>query len=660
MTAAGIRLGVAYYPEQWPRSRWRTDARMMSEAGLTIARVGEFAWSALEPAQGRFELGWLDEAIEVLSAEGIEVVLGTPTAAPPAWLVEAHPEIQPVDIAGHRHRFGNRRHYCPNQPAFHEATRGVVGALAARFGHDGRVVGWQIDNEFGGYCYCDTCHGCFQEWLRGRYASLDDLNQAWGTVFWSQTYTNWSQVPLPQREPLDPNPGLALEYRRFMSDSYVRYQSLQAALIREARGGQFLTHNFMGFRFPELDYGKLASGLDLVSWDNYPGLDPSASHHAAALGADAMRGLKRKKTWVIEQQVGPVGWGTMHSPAPGQFRLWTYQVIAHGAEAVLYFRWRTARFGTEQHWHGIVDADGTARRRYRDLKALSSEMGRLGKRLDIVSPQADIALIHDYDSRFALQVQPTNAALGYEATVLRHYEAMRSLGLGVDVLPDLESLDRYRLVVVPNLYICPPEAASALASYIEKGGTVALAPRAAVKDRFNVTPERQLPVGLDDLFGVRVIDYQSVGADRGARIKGSSLDGEFRGWYEELEAGDVEALAGYVDGPFAGSPAITARRLGRGSAVYVGGAATESTLQSLYRDVARRLELDVLDLPPGLEAVRLEGTGNGELMMLLNHTDRELRLARHGLRWHDHLSGRHGEDVVHLPAYDVALVEGVL
>jgi beta-galactosidase len=659
MSHDSIRLGVAYYPEQWPRDRWRTDARMMAEAGLTLARVGEFAWSTLEPEAGRFELEWLDDAIAVLADAGLQVVLGTPTAAPPAWLVESHPEIQPVDIDGHRHRFGNRRHYCPNQPALHEATERVVEALATRFGLDGRVVGWQIDNEFGGYCYCNRCRARFQDWLRDRYASLAKLNEAWGTAFWSQTYTSWEHVPIPQREPLDPNPSLALEYRRFMSDSYVRYQALQATRLRKHSRDQFLTHNFMGFKFPEIDYGKLAADLDFVSWDNYPGLDANATHFGAALGADAMRGLKRKKTWVMEQQAGPVGWGTMLSPAPGQVRLWSYQAIAHGAEAVLFFRWRTARFGTEQHWHGILGADGTAGRRYRDLEALSAELRRLGRLLLAASPRTDVALIHDYNSRFALQVQPTNEALDYEATILRHFQALSSLGLGLDVLPAVDGLEGYRLVVAPSLYVCDPDVASALERFVEGGGALVLAPRTAVKDRFNAAPERPLPVGLDALCGVRVSDYQSVGADRAARIEGDSVEGEFRGWYEELEISDAATLATYADGAFAGSPAITSRPAGRGSAVYVGGVATPSTLDRLYRHLGSLLGLSMLELPSGLEVVRLEGTGNGELMMLLNHTDREQRLVLDGYRWHDHVSGERGEGAVELGPYGVALIEGV-
>ena len=657
MTERGVRLGVAYYPEQWPKSRWRVDAGMMADAGLTVARVGEFAWSALEPQPGRFELDWMEEAIGVLAASGLNVVIGTPTASPPAWLVESHPEIQPVDIDGRRHRFGNRRHYCPNQPSYHHATERVVGALVRRFGVDSRVIGWQIDNEFGGYCYCNRCRARFQEWLGDRYESLEQLNEAWGTSFWSQTYTVWEHIPVPQREPLDPNPSLALEYRRFMSDSYVRYQSLQAVLVREHCRDQFVTHNLMGFKFAEIDYGKLAAGLDIVSWDNYPGLNPTAGQFSAALDADAMRGLKGKKTWVMEQQAGPVGWGTILSPAPGQVRLWAYQAIAHGAEAVLFFRWRTARFGTEQHWHGILDADGTARRRYADVRDLSSELGRLGRLLAAATPHADVALVHDYDSRFALQVQPTNDTLAYEATVLRHYQALRTLGLGVDVLPGLTRLEGHRLVVAPSLYLVDAEMASALSRYVLGGGTLVVAPRTAVKDRFNTVPERPLPVWLDELSGVRVIDYQSLGADRGVRVEGRSIDGEFRGWYEDLETSGAEILATYSDGAFAGSPAVTSCRAGLGVTVYIGGAATQATLEALYHHICGGLGLDMIQLPPELEAVRLEGTGNGELVVLLNHSDRGTRLSLDGYRWFDHLSGARGEGLFELGAYGVALLE---
>jgi beta-galactosidase len=634
---------------------------MMAEAGLTLARVGEFAWSAMEPEPGLYTLDWLEEAVAVLADAGLEVVLGTPTAAPPAWLVQQHPEILPVDVDGRPHRFGNRRHYCPNQAAYHAAAEHVVDQLCGRFGGDSRVIGWQIDNEFGGRCYCETCRQRFQEWLGKRYGSLEHLNESWGTAFWSQTYSRWEQIPLPQREPWDPSPSLALDYLRFMSDSYVRFQAMQAGRLRERIGGQFLTHNLMGFKFAEIDYRKLAMDLDLVSWDNYPSLERDGDHSAAALAADAMRGLKRKRFWVMEQQAGPVGWGLMRSPAPGQVRLWTYQAIAHGAEAVLFFRWRTARFGTEQHWHGILDADGSPRRRYRELCRLSAELQELASRLDSSAPVAEVALVHDYDSRFALQVQPTNGALGYEAAVQRHYKALRGLGLGVDVLADTADLDRYRMVVVPSLYLGSPELASTLSGYVHGGGTLVLAPRTAVKDRFNAVPERSLPAWLDGLCGVRVTDYQSVSPELGVGLAGDgqSFEGEFHGWFEELEVIDAGVVARYSDGAFAGSPAITERQVEDGRVIYLAGVATQASLDRVYRRLSRQLGLRALQLPEDVEAIRLEGGGDGELLALLNHSAQEQRLSFNGSRWHDHLSGASGEGSFDLGPYGVAFLEGV-
>src|SRR5439155_3771741 len=354
---------------------------------------------------------------------------------PPAWLIERHPEILPMRADGRVQPFGNRRHYCPNRPPFRAATERIVAALADRFGRDDRVSAWQIDNELGGRCYCDACRDAFHGWLRERYGSLDVVNEVWGSVFWSQTYGDWSQISLPDGTPVGagfarnaPNPGLALDFRRFSSDSLIGYLRLQASILRErCAPRQRITHNLMGFRFAEIDYDELAGELDVVSWDNYPLLDASRRWSTPALSADAMRGLKDAPVWVLEQQVGPLGWELLRTPRRGDMRLYTWQAIAHGARTVCYFRWRTARFGTEQHWHGILDANGRAGRRYEDLRAVAAEVSSLREAFDGAETRAEVALLHDYDSRFALEIQPTNASLGYEETVQRHYEALRRL-----------------------------------------------------------------------------------------------------------------------------------------------------------------------------------------------------------------------------------------
>jgi beta-galactosidase len=661
--ARGPRLGVSYYPDQWPRSRWRPDAALMADAGLSLVRIGEFAWAMLEPEPGRFEFDWLDDAIEILAEAGLDVVLGTPTAAPPVWLSDRHPEIHAVLANGRTAPFGHRRHYCPNQPAFHDATERIVAALAERYGRDTRIVAWQIDNELGGRCFCERCREAFQDWLRDRYGSLDNLNESWGTAFWSQIYSSWRQIPLPEGAPVPPegflpyapNPGLALDYRRFAAESFVRYQGLQIRILRErCAPEQRITHNVMSLDNREIDHRALAEELDFVSWSNYPLL--AGSWWRSGMSADAMRMLKENgRVWVLEQQVGPLGWELLRTPRRGQLRLLTYQAMAHGAEAIVYFRWRTARYGTEQHWHGLLDHDGRTGRRFREVQKLAGELERLRGPLAGGRPAADAALLYDADSRFALQIQPTNLALGYEETERRHYEALRRLGLGIDVVSPGADLSSYPLVVAPNLYVIDPALAHALADYVEQGGWLVLAPRCGFKDRCNAVPDRPLPAWLDELAGLTVIDYASVSESETAHVAGTDFTGEFAGWYEELELKDAEALAGYTDGEFAGTPAVAEHRVGRGLVTYVAGAAGEPTLRALYRELCPRRALTVAELPDGVEIVRIEGTPNGPLLFLLNHAAEERTVEMDG-EWLDLIAETSGSGEVPLPAHGVALI----
>jgi beta-galactosidase len=661
-----VRLGVAYYPEQWPEERWPVDARLMADAGIRVVRMAEFSWSTLEPRSGALDFGWLDRAVSLMAAHGIDVVLGTPTAAPPGWLIAEHPDILPVDHEGRVFPFGHRRHYCPNNPAYHEESRRIVAALAEHYTADERIVAWQIDNEFGERCYCARCAAAFREWLEERYGSLERLNASWGTAFWSQSYSSWDHIDLPPigNVPLpdgflraSPSPGHALDYFRFASDSFVHYQRLQIDEIRR-RSAVPITHNLRGFGFKELDYQKLAVDLDFLAWDNYPLLSARDGWLEPALNCDAIRGLKDVPFWVLEQQVGPLGWETIRTPRRGQMRLHTHQMVAHGAEVVSYFRWRSARFGTEQHWYGVLDHDGRPNRRLRELGELAQELERVDALLAGTVPAVQAAVVYDYDARFALELQPTNPALAHLAALRAHYGALKRRGVDVAVLAPTADLTPYPLVAAPSLYVVDEDIAAALRSYVETGGLLVLGPRSGFKNRANAVPERPLPAWLDELAGLEISDVASFLDDRSARIEGvDGAGGAFHGWFEELTLKAARPLYRYRDTDFAGSAAVAINALGTGRVVYIGGVAADDTLDALYARLAHEVALDVFEAPADVEVVRLHRRESGkDLLFLLNYADDERTISIDGERV-THLDGTLRPGALVLGPYGVALLE---
>jgi beta-galactosidase len=566
-------FGVAYYPEHWQEDRWPEDARLMRKAGFNVVRLAEFAWSKMEPSEGRFDFEWLRKAVDILYSEGIEVVLGTPTAAAPAWLMEAHPEIYRVNDQRQRLTFGARQFMCINAPAFRSASRRIVTAMAIEFGKHPAVIGWQIDNEFGPLCYCEVCQRAFQNWLEAKYGNLDALNNAWGTTFWSQIYTDWTQIPLPWATSFPVNPGLYLDYRRFMTDSYVSFQREQIDIIRQYSPGRFVTHNFMGFFVDTLDYYKLAADLDFVSWDNYPQVWNAENPAATALSPDYMRGMKHKAFWIMEQQSGPGGWGCMGpSPLPGKLREWTREAVTRGAEGVVYFRWRPARVGIEQYWHGILNHDGSLSRRYEEIKQIGEEIRKNG----VPSmPNPEIALLVDPDSRFAFQLQPCNERFSYFDHVLLYYQVLYDDKRWVDVIPADSNLSNYKLVIAPSLYVLREDVADSLARFVYDGGILVTTFRSGVKDKYSRIVDKPLPGLLREVCGVEVEEYHSPLPGETGWVRGlvSPLPLEPTSasvWFDILRPITAEPVAEYVMGYGAGHPAITLNRYGNGLAFYIG------------------------------------------------------------------------------------------
>lgn len=523
-----MRLGVCYYPEHWPESMWEDDARRMKALGISQVRIAEFAWSRMEPSPGEYDWGWLDRAVDVLGNAGLQVVMCTPTATPPKWLIDRHPDILPVGADGRVRGFGSRRHYDFSSPSYYEASQRICTAVAERYGKHPAVAYWQTDNEFGCHqtvvSYSPAAVARFREWLRARYGTVDALNRAWGTVFWSMEYRSFDEIDAPIGTVTEAHPSHRLDYRRFASDEVARYNRMQVEIIRAHSPGRPVAHNFMQL-FTEFDHYKVAADLDVATWDSYPlgALEElwfapelkarwlrTGHPDFASFNHDVYRGMSKLPFWVMEQQPGPVNWAQWNpAPLPGMVRLWSWEAFAHGAGCVSYFRWRQAPFAQEQMHAGLNTPDNRLDLGGNEATQVAADIRRvLDEHADAThNVQADVALVFDYEAKWLFEVQPQGADFHYPRFAFEYYSALRSLGLDVDIVPAHAPLDGYKLVVVPPLPVVPADFADRLA---RSGAQVVLGPRTGSKTRDLQIPSNLPPGALADLLGARVWRVESL------------------------------------------------------------------------------------------------------------------------------------------------------
>ncbi len=656
-----MKLGVCYYPEHWPQERWPKDARLMRHAGLSLVRIAEFAWALMEPMEGEFTWDWLDQAIEVLAAEGLQVILGTPTASPPPWLCRAYPDILPVDAQGRRRRLGSRRHYCPNSASYRQHTERIVSALATRYGSHPAVVGWQIDNEFGCHdtarCYCEECASSFRHWLKAKYDTIHNLNEAWGTVFWSQTYGDWSAIDPPNLTPAEPNPSQVLDYYRFSSDAYVSYQQLQISTLQpHISKRQSVTTNFMS-QFSDLDYYELASPLDFVTMSSYPtghaesksalympsSVQPVLAYdvgdpYITGLGHTLMRGFKQHHPfWVMEQQCGNINWSLYNTGIrPGTVRLWTWHALASGADAVLYFRWRAGLYAQEQLHSGLLHHDSSPDLGYNDLIAMDPERSLMSE-ISSAPSEAEIALLLDYDSLWALRLQPHHRDFDYMRHLFVYYRALQRLGLPVDIVSVDADLSTYKMVILPTAFLATEEQARSLKDFAEVGGTVLLGVRSGFKTTNNQVIDHPLPGPFRELVGITISDWQSLAPGTSFDLSSSvsGLAGSATVWVEALNQTsprsqspdpNLRTLAHYLSGPFSSRAALVEHKLGSGRALYLGWFPNDSQAEALLAHLASQAGvLPLAVVPDGLIVYR-----RGPYLILLNFTEQQLTASVQG------------------------------
>ncbi|WP_420583537.1 beta-galactosidase [Ruegeria sp.] len=549
-----LELGVCYYPEQWDRSLWREDARRMVEMGLDWVRIAEFTWGLIEPERGVFHWDWLDEIIDILGEAGLRVMMSTPSAAPPKWLIDEHPEILPVGPDGRVRGFGSRRHYCFSSEIYLAEAHRIATEYARRYGQNPYVHAWQIDNEYNDHdtvlSYSDAARDGFRRWLAERYESIETLNKTWGAVFWGSLYSSFDQIELPNGLVASPNPTHALDFARYSSDRVRLFNRAQVDVLREFSPGRDITHNFMAGSF-EFDHHAVAADLDIVGFDSYPlgnllgsTLSEPEKHRYLRTGApdyqgfhcDLYRSQGRGRMWVLEQQPGPVDWAEKNpSPADGMVRLWTWAAYAHGAQAVMFFRWRQAKFAQEQYHTALLRSDGSVDQAGLELAQVASERAALPQ---ATRTRAKVAMLLDYESLWAADILPHDDAFPNAQIVREWYAGLRALGVDLDFVGPEDDLDGYVLIALPQSMIVSPELAARLRDSPAK---LLIGARAGSKTSDLHTPPNLAPGELADLAGVKVLRVESLPelAQETVRMPDGSEYG-FTGWREVIETtGDI-------------------------------------------------------------------------------------------------------------------------
>ena len=590
------KLGSCYYPEHWSEDQWQKDAEDMIASGLTWVRIGEFAWSRLEPEEGDYNFEWLDRAISILGSSGLNVVMSTPTATPPRWVVDKWPDMLIVDVEGRTRRPGSRRHYCFSHEGYLNEAIKISEIVAKRYGANPYIKAWQLDNEYGCHdttlSYSDSALRAFRIWVQKKYKTIDRLNESWKNVFWSMDYNDFEQIHLPNLTVTDPNPIHALDFRRFSSDQVINFNQSQSQVLRKYTQMP-LIHNYMG-RITDFNHYEVGEDLDVASWDSYPlGFLEDRSNQSdefktkfmlfgdpdfQSFHHDLYRTVGNGRWWVMEQQPGPVNWAPFNpEPATGAVRLWTWEAIAHGAEVVSYFRWRQAPFAQEQMHAGLQRPDGVAAPGLNEASQVFSELKNF-ESIDQV--QSKIALIFDYESCWAWEIQPQGKDFNYFELVYDYYKALRALGLSIDILPPNQGdLSGYKVVLMPGLMNIGDELSRAIKQF---DGVLISGPRTGSKTLDMAIPEK-LPPLIPGINGT-VARVESLRPNVTISIKEL---GNFKKWMETLV--DSDNVIQFCDDD---RPAI----IGNENNFYITGWADQETLKNIFSGVCDSQDISFTEL----------------------------------------------------------------
>ncbi len=617
--------GVQYYPEHWPEERWTIDASMMQQAGINVVRMGEFAWSFLEPEEGKLDFEHMDKAVNLLNEHGIKTIMCTPSRTPPPWVFSRYPGVRNVDADGKLWNYGGRYTIGLSHSEFIQLSQRIDRTVIEHFSGSDAIVGWQIDNEIGmnNDCYCERCRRRFHHYLEQKYGAIEALHEAWGEHFWSFRFTTWEEVPLPYL-----SPQLALEYRRFLSELNVEFARWRSDLIHELDPGKFVTTNFQSWVVKHTDYTQMGKVIDLNGMNHYPARSPE-------LILDYYRGAKgtmlpvEQFTRLLEIDTGP-GW----------MRLWAYMAIAHGACGINFFRWRCCRWGPEQFRDGIIPHDGQPARRYDELQKMGVEIKRIGERIEQTRPQSKVAIVMSYENRWALDAGTWNKEWDPAHDAVAIHDTLRDLNIPTDAIDPREDLTAYNLVFAPRMFSIDPQSAENLCKFVDNGGILCLTAPGGVVDEFSVSFDTPRPGPFAEAAGIRVSDLSPLHEPvvlNSSVIAG--LDGtEASVLSDEIHPETAEVLATYGSGWRNGLPAITRHVYGKGQVFYVGASLRGESLLALVKHLCD--ETDITSLCQTPEGLRVYQRVSADecLWFVLNYTDDTLSFSLPGT-WKDILNG---------------------
>jgi beta-galactosidase len=667
--------GGDYNPDQWPEEVWAEDMRLMKLAHCNAMSVGIFAWTRLEPAEGQYDFDWLDRVMDMLAENGAYAVLATPSGARPAWMAQKYPEVLRVRPDRGRNLFGRRHNHCLTSPVYREKVHQINGRLAERYADHPALLVWHLSNEYSGECHCELCRAAFREWIRNKYGTLDALNQAWWTAFWSHTYTDWSQIDPPSPIGETSVHGLNLDWKRFVTDQTVDFMLNEIAALREFSTDTPVTTNMMG-TFPGLNYWKLATHLDVISWDSYPRWhsgDDVALASDVAFVHDLNRSLKGGKPFMLMESVpSATNWMPVAKrKRPGMHALSSLQAVAHGSDTVQYFQWRKSR-GSAEKFHGaVVDHVGHEHTRvFGDVADLGLKLEKLD---DVVGTtvRPDVAIIYDWENAWAMDDAqgPRRGDKGYLDDCKAHYRAFWKRGIPVDIIYIEQDLSRYKLVVATMLYMVRPGVAERIAAFVEAGGTFVATYWSGIVDENDLCFLGGFPGPLREVLGTwaEEIDALHEGETNGVvPVAGNALglSGEYVARelcdliHADSGAESVEVLATYASDFYAGRPALMVNAYGQGKAYTIASRNDDRFLDDFYG--ALDAELDLLrsldaELPGGVSA-QLRTDGERKYVFLMNFNARPVGVDLGDAAYTDLLTGASIRGEIQLGIYGVAVL----